>query len=217
MTKPSPAPDDPPVLVLVPDETTRSAVLDTLTPLTRAAVATSPADAEAQLGQRTFGVLIIEDELPDETGVMFLARINDRHPWLRRILICGPLESDLLVFLINEANVFRCLTKPIIPAELRSNVLKALADHQRGRQLAQSAADAERLRAELASPRERARRAALFLRHWIASLPTIFLLMFLGAAWFFVLGVVVLLALYVLKSFVGIDLVEHMHLRDLFR
>lgn len=201
-----------PILVVAHDPATRDAVAAALD---RATVVPTIAEAEACLAARSFGVLIVEDELPGETGLMFLARINDRFPWLRRVLVCAQLESDLLVFLINEANIFRCVTKPVEPSDLRAVVAQAVADHRQARQLAECAADSVRLRAELAGAGPLAHRGRAALGRWGPALPRIFLLSSVAAAWILLLGVVVLLALYGIKSFLGIDLVAGLHLRDL--
>jgi CheY-like chemotaxis protein len=207
----------PSVLVVIRDEATRALALELLAPLACAIVAENTAEAEALLRQEPFAVLILEDDQPVETGIMFLARINHQYPWLRRILVCGPLDPDLLLFLINEANVFRCLTKPVDPAALRTMITRALADHAVARTLAASAAENDRLRAELNRPGSRRRRFTAALRDGLVALPKVMLLSLLGAGWAFALGVVVLLALYALKTLLGIDLLEGLHLADLFR
>lgn len=207
----------PSVVVLITDGVTRRIVLDALAPLADATLAETPHDAEGMLQRDNFSALIVEDELPVETGLMFLARINHQFPWLRRILVCGPVEPELLVYLINEANVFRCVAKPVDPEKLRPLLLQAFADHARLRELAASAAEVERLRAQLSGPGHRLRRLSTALRHWFVTLPRIFVFTLVGAAWVFGLGVVVLLSLYVFKSLLGLDLIEGLHLRDLFR
>lgn len=210
-------PGDPPVLVVVTDDALRAQVLELLAPMAVSVVAASTAEAEIMLRQESYGVLILTDDQPAETGIMFLARINDHHPWLRRILICGDLDSDLLLFLINEANVFRCITRPIDPAAFQIMITRALTDHLQARRLAQASADHDLLRAELAGPGPRLRRLTTALRHWIAALPRLGMISLLTAAWLFGLGLVVLLALYGLKTILGIDLIEGAHLRDLWR
>lgn len=198
----------PPVLVAMQDGPARDAVLELLAPLACTLVAENTAEAEALLRQDSYALLVIEDELPVETGLMFLARINAQHPWLRRILVCDQPDSSLLMFLINEANVFRCATKPIDPVAFRAMATSALADHERLRQLADSAAEGER---------RRDRTAIAPLRHWLVALPRFFLISLLAMGWIFGLGVTVLIALYLLKTLLGIDLIEGLHLIDLFR
>lgn len=206
-----------PVLVVVQDVPTRAAILEVLAPLACTLLAENTAEAEALLRQESCALLVIEDELPVETGLMFLARINTEHPWLRRILVCQQPDSELLLFLINEANVFRCATKPIDPESFRAMALSALADHERLRQLGTAAAESERLRAELVATGRRSHRAAATLRHWLVTLPRFLLISLLAMGWLFGLGVLVLFTLYVLKSFLGIDLIPGAHLRDLLR
>jgi DNA-binding NtrC family response regulator len=198
----------PPILVVIQDGPTRAAVLEVLAPLACTLLAENTAEAEALLRQDSYALLVIEDELPVETGLMFLARINAQYPWLRRILVCDQPDSALLLFLINEANVFRCATKPIDPGSFRAMATGALADYERLRQLADSAAEGER---------RRDRTALATLHHWLVSLPRFFLISLLAMGWVFGLGVTVLIALYLLKTLLGIDLIEGLHLIDLFR
>lgn len=217
MSPPASMPASPAVLVLIQDAGVRAALLDALAPVAETVCVRNTVEAAAMLRERAFGVLCVEDELPGETGIMFLARINSEHPWLRRILICGQLESDLLVFLINEANVFRCAAKPIDPATVRVMVTQALAEHHQAHQLAETVADHARLSDERTQPGQRTRWAAAIARFGIVSLPRIFTVSLLAAAWVFLIGVVLLLALYGFKTLLGIDLIAGFHLRDLFR
>jgi DNA-binding NtrC family response regulator len=204
------------ILVVIPDESLRAQVLATLDSIGTAIIAENTAEAEAMLRHESFSLLIAQDELPAETGVMFFARINDRHPWMRRILLCRRLEPELLMFLINEANLFRCATLPLEPTAFRAMALSAAEDHARLRKLAQSAAEGERWRAQLAQPSTQ-RFGGTSIREWAKSLPRIFVLTLLASAWALLLGTVVILLLYFLKSALGIDVVEGMHFRDFFR
>ncbi len=204
-------------LVVIPDTVLRSQVVTALEGIGTIVTAKNTAEAEATLSQEPFSVLIAQDEQAEESGVMFFARINHRHPWMRRILICHRPEPELLVFLINEANVFRCATLPLDPATFRQLAIRAAEDHVRLRSLTQSAADGERWRDEQSQVSFHASRRPTSLRQWIRTLPAAFSVTLITSLWVLLLGTVVLLLLYFLKSALGIDFIEGMHLSDLFR
>ena len=159
--------------------------------------------AEQLLAANTVDVLICRDDLPGETGIMFLARYTNGKPWLKRILICAPLDSDLMLHVINEAHVFRCIVEPCSPAEINRHVAAALADALASRSLFLAAADAER--------------PALLVASWILVLPRLAFLALLTCGGVFAAGLVTLVLLYLLKSILGIDIFSDTHLYDLWR
>lgn len=205
------------ILVVIPDEALRAQVLAALESVGTTIIAENTFEAEGMLRQEQFGLLIAQDEQVAETGVMFFARINNRHPWMRRILLCRRVEPELLVYMINEANVFRCATLPLDPVAFRRLAIGAAEDHVRLRRLAQAAADGERWRAEQTKGSARSALMPTSVRQWIGSLPRTFSMTLLASLWALLLGVLVLLILYLLKTALGFDFIEGIHLSDLFR
>jgi hypothetical protein len=158
--------------------------------------------ADAILRDGSVDLLICRDTLPAETGIMFLARHVGDTPSMRRILLCPPLEPALLLHVINEARVFRCVIEPCPAHELYRHVDHALAE-------------AVQSRAQLLAY-IRSERPANVVNNWIRMLPRIALLAVLTCGGVLALGIATLLLLYLLKSFFGIDLISDAHLSGLW-
>ena len=159
--------------------------------------------AEQLLRAEPFDVLICRDELPGEPGIMFLARHTEGTPWMRRILICSPLEPELLLHIINDVRVFRCVVEPcpehVLHRHVDQAVEEAVAAHRRF----------------LAAAREE--QPARILSAWTKMLPRLALLTVLTCGGVFLVGAATLFVLYLLKSVLGIDLFSDAHLSSLWR
>ena len=159
--------------------------------------------AEKLLASDEAAVLVCRDDLPGETGIMFLARYTGGKPWLKRMLICAPLDSDVMMHVINEAHVFRCVVEPCSPDEINRHVASALADALASRSLFLAAASAER--------------PALVFASWILVLPRLAFLTLLTCGGAFAAGLATLILLYLLKSILGIDIFSDTHLYEIGR
>jgi response regulator RpfG family c-di-GMP phosphodiesterase len=74
--------------------------------------------------------LIVSDyRMPLMDGVAFLARSRDFQPDCVRIILSGFADLNALVGAINEAGIFRFLSKPWNDYELVSTIAQALAYH----------------------------------------------------------------------------------------
>ncbi|MBX3748934.1 MAG: hypothetical protein KF897_02445 [Opitutaceae bacterium] len=219
MPEASPPPSDEPViLLLAPAGAARTALAAALARLAVLEQADSPAEAEAILRRRDVHVLVCEDDLAGgETGLMFLARTNPAFPWLQRVLVCGPLEPELLVYLINEAHVFRVLPRAATPEQVDTLLAAALAEAAGVRRLLRAAAENERLRREMSSPPYLVRRTEALIRGWTNSLPRLLVLVVFTFVVIVAAAVLAFAVLYLLKSVLGIDLIPGAHLRDWFR
>ena len=148
-------------------------------------------------------MLICRDELPGEPGIMFLARHTEGTPWMRRILICSPLEPELLLHIINDVRVFRCVVEPcpehVLHRHVDQAVEEAVAAHRRF----------------LAAAREE--QPARILYAWTKMLPRLAPLTVLTCGGVFLVGAATLFVLYLLKSVLGIDLFSDAHLSSLWR
>lgn len=206
--------DPPVILVVATDPGERTACASILADLGDVIPVALAAEAENILRSRDVHVLVCEDELAGETGLMFLARINRQHPWMRRLMLCGPLDSELLVALINDAAVFRVITRPFAPADLRQQVTTALHEAARLRRLAFAEIENTRLKTEMSRPPYLARRAQMIVHNWTAALPRLMTLFLLTAAGLVAAAVATFLLIYLLKSVFGIDLIPGAHLKD---
>jgi two-component system response regulator HupR/HoxA len=97
--------------------------------------------------------LIISDQvLPTMSGVEFLEKAIERNPRAVRMMLTGYADIGSLARAVNEGRIYRYITKPWEPDELRLNVKRALEAHELATenvQLAAALAEAnDRLRAE---------------------------------------------------------------------
>ena len=97
--------------------------------------------------------LIISDQvLPSMSGVEFLEKAIEVSPQAIRMLLTGYADIRSMSRAINEGRIYRFITKPWEPDEVRLNVRRALEAYElatENTQLAAALADAnERLRAE---------------------------------------------------------------------
>jgi DNA-binding NtrC family response regulator len=109
---------------------------------------TSPREALQILSVTKIAVLVSDFEMPEMSGVELCAAARATSPDTIRILLTGRGTFDTAVSGINEGEIFRFLSKPAMPAQLRKEVQAAIARHL---ELASSHADrdASARRAEL--------------------------------------------------------------------
>ncbi len=165
----------------------------------------TPEEAEGVLNARTVKVLVCSDELPDETGLMFLARTKERWPRLRRILLAADLDGELFFHAMREVSIFDYLTKPVVPSELSTAVARARMQYDAAARLVRGADEEESpafLSPGIASPvKSWPRDGAFVVCGFVAGVfATLVSLMFL----------------YLIKTQSGVDLYPMIHLWELF-
>ena len=141
-----------PILVVDDDESVRDALGGQLE--CEGYAVTLCADGAAaldQLSQTRFPVILSDQKMPGISGLELLGRAREMQPSASRILITGILSLDTLVRAINEGEIHRFLAKPWARAELLATVESALQRHELHEVNYRLLADAERLRAELAT------------------------------------------------------------------
>lgn len=67
-------------------------------------------------------VIVADHRMPQMTGVEVLSRVRTRSPRTVRILLTGYADLDAVEGSINESEVFRFLTKPCPPQQLKETV-----------------------------------------------------------------------------------------------
>jgi DNA-binding NtrC family response regulator len=126
-----PRPADRPVVLCVDDDEAqlaanarvlRSAQVQVLT-------TTSPREALEILASARVAVLVSDFEMPEMTGVELTAAARTVAPTTMRILLTGRGTFDTAVGGINEGEVFRFLSKPVMPDKLRRAVTEAVHRH----------------------------------------------------------------------------------------
>ena len=88
--------------------------------------ATNTKEAEILLTKNTAHLLICDYKLNGEDGLSFLKRVQKKWPEVPRILLTGYPDSELAERALNEASVFRFLTKPWDEKEVLSTIKKGL-------------------------------------------------------------------------------------------
>src|SRR5688500_13864075 len=93
----SASPSSRPVVLLVDDEPEIRTVLELgLRDHFDVESASSASEAEMMLATRTYDVVVCDHLMPDEEGLSFLARAQKQFPQVRRILLTGYTNPELL-------------------------------------------------------------------------------------------------------------------------
>ncbi|WP_414665053.1 response regulator [Horticoccus sp. 23ND18S-11] len=126
---PAAAPTKAPVL-LVDDE---QAMLDVyqaaLSQFFDVVTAPNTAEASRHLQQRTFKVVVVDQFMPGENGMDFLARVRGDHPRMQRVLVTGYMKPEVLLRGVMEAKLFRYLSKPVRMSEMVTVIQAAIVAH----------------------------------------------------------------------------------------
>ena len=89
-------------------------------------VADSAAEAELMMATRAYHVVVSDHLMPGEEGLQFLIRASERHPRVRRILVTGYMNPELLSRSISLAGLAACLLKPVKAEEVARAIRAAL-------------------------------------------------------------------------------------------
>ncbi|WIM05748.1 MAG: response regulator [Candidatus Nitricoxidivorans perseverans] len=117
----------------------------------------SPRQALERARHKAFDLFLVDYRMPEMDGVALLKAIRDIQPNAARIILSGYADLNGLVGAINEAQIYRFLSKPWNDYELISTIGQALAYRQL---LAENErlADQARLEQGRLSPEEAERR-----------------------------------------------------------
>jgi CheY-like chemotaxis protein len=74
-------------------------------------------------------VVISDMRMPQMDGSTFLRKVCDRWPLTTRMLLTGDPGRDAAALAINEGQIFRFLTKPCSPTQLRASIDAAVRHH----------------------------------------------------------------------------------------
>ncbi|MEW6304174.1 MAG: HD domain-containing phosphohydrolase [Verrucomicrobiota bacterium] len=91
--------------------------------------ASSPLVALDLLKQDSFAVIISDHQMPQMTGLEFLARAKEAQPDATRILITAVLSLDTVIDAINKGEIYRFIVKPWLREELLATVRNAVQRH----------------------------------------------------------------------------------------
>lgn len=87
--------------------------------------AQNAAEAEAILDGDLVQVVLCDQRMPGETGVEFLTRVRERWPEPVRMIISGYTDAEDIIAGVNEAGIYRYVTKPWDPDRLLETVREA--------------------------------------------------------------------------------------------
>ncbi len=182
-------------------------------------VACTAAEAETVLDSRPVTVITCFARLPDADGISFLTAMCSRHPSTQRILLATKPEPMVMLRGINEARLFRLLQDPIAPEELAKEVDLAVIEYDIVHTMEFVEAENHRLKQELQSWSGKSQRFGHAMGgalHHTGRFVVIAGTMIAG-----LIAVVTVLAVlgfgtaYLVKTFLGIDLFEGLHLDDI--
>ena len=88
---------------------------------------TDPAHALALVRAKKFDIVLSDLRMPDLDGLGFLSLVSALSPASVRMVLTGSADFETAQRAINEAGVFRFLTKPWTDAELRGHMAAAVA------------------------------------------------------------------------------------------
>jgi response regulator RpfG family c-di-GMP phosphodiesterase len=75
-------------------------------------------------------VVVADMRMPGMDGATFLSFVRTYYPETTRILLTGEPSRDAAIAAVNEARVFRFLTKPCAPDKLRAAVQEGVIQHR---------------------------------------------------------------------------------------
>jgi two-component system probable response regulator PhcQ len=121
--------DEPNVLSAMRRLCQNAAILPAL-PAPSIATFTSPLTALAYLDDHDVDIVISDYRMPEMDGAAFLARVKLRHPDTARIIMSACSDIDGIVRAVNQAGIFRFVSKPWTDPDLKATILEVLA-HRR--------------------------------------------------------------------------------------
>lgn len=77
-----------------------------------------------------FALICTDMRMPSMDGATLLNRVMRLHPEVTRILLTGDPGRDVAVHAVNEGQIFRFLTKPCPPEQLKSAIEAGVAQHR---------------------------------------------------------------------------------------
>jgi DNA-binding NtrC family response regulator len=81
------------------------------------------------LQRQPIHVVMSDQRMPEMTGVQFLSQVQGECPEAMRIVFTGYADIKAVIDAINQGRIFRYITKPWIPDELRAVLHQAGAEY----------------------------------------------------------------------------------------
>ncbi|MHB1133958.1 MAG: response regulator [Chloroflexota bacterium] len=96
----------------------------------RVLTAASGEEGLAVLDSQAISLVIADNGMPGMNGSEFLRRVRGRWPDTIRVMLTGYADLEAAMAAINRGEVYRFVTKPWEPAELRALVRDGLAQYR---------------------------------------------------------------------------------------
>ncbi len=164
--------------------------------------------------QNAIEVIICDHGLPGESGLDFLTRIRHEFPYIQRILLTGHRDLDLAIRAINEGDVHRYLPKPADFSTVCEAISTGLEKRKKMLSDTQIAQENEEMRVKIQSFPQRLRRLRELSMEGGRFMVKAMGIYLIGSIGFFLCCFCVLLGLYLIKTFAGLDFLE-MNLDDI--
>lgn len=147
-----PAPTPAKILIVDDEEIVLVALRDTLKQMGHEVItALTVTEGLAHLRKESFAVVFTDYQMPQLTGLEFLAQVRELQPEASRILITAVLNLSTVISAINRAEVLRFLIKPWRREELEETVGTAIQRHRDRRQIVQELQTAQEVIASQAA------------------------------------------------------------------
>ena len=79
-----------------------------------------------QIDQHPVTIVLMDVEYTGAEGIALLKTLKQEKPGILSIVVTGASDSELMIELINQAQIFRFLSKPLNQQLIRSHLLAAL-------------------------------------------------------------------------------------------
>ena len=194
------------------DQQTVLALRELIDPELRTAWVASALEGGHFLRKHDVRVVICADDLPDLPGLMFLAETRNLWPATQRILMCHDLDADLLLHTMREGGILNYLPKPLDGGATGHLIEHALRQSRMMESLTTTRRQLDEAEIRVAHLDSSSR------RNWLTG-TGVRLLLWLAAAVLLVVCLVLLgfTGLYLLKSYLGVDVFPDIHFQDLLR
>lgn len=88
-------------------------------------IAESPFEALKMVQNRVYHVIVSDQRMPEMTGVEFLEKVKKLSPLSTRVLLTGYTDIDSVIDSINKGNIYRYVSKPWEPEDLKITLNQA--------------------------------------------------------------------------------------------
>jgi signal transduction histidine kinase len=82
------------------------------------------------LSENEVHVVMADQRMPDMTGTEFLAAVKQSYPDVVRLVFTGYADVRAVIEAINEGSVYRYITKPWEPDDLKTVIAQAMSQYQ---------------------------------------------------------------------------------------